>query len=232
MKVKRLHSTTRANAQTGAIVYRFPVALESGSGQQGEASAVYWSRAAVEPYPFDEEYLARLRARDRDTESHFVEYFHSLLRAKLRGDGYAESASGDIRQETLYRVLKAVYENRIQNAKSLRSFVYGVCERVEWEYDRGEWRNWHDDYEEFPEISDDRNPADGPARLAEMRKTVQWVLDKLPEKDRKILIAVFLEERDKDEICREFEVDRGYLRVLVHRALGTAKKYFSRGASS
>ena len=123
VKVKRLHSTTRAKAQTGAIVYRFPVALESGSGQQGEASAVYWSRAAVEPYPFDEEYLARLRARDRDTESHFVEYFHSLLRAKLRGDGYAESASGDIRQETLYRVLKAVYENRIQNAKSLRSFV-------------------------------------------------------------------------------------------------------------
>ncbi len=230
--MKRLHSTTRPAPPAGAIVYRFPFVTEPGNGQQRSASAVYWSRATVEPYLFDETYLSRLRARNRDTESHFVQYFSTLLRAKLRGDGYAESASGDIRQETLYRVLKAAYENRIQNAKSLRSFVYGVCERVEWEYDRGEWRNWHDDYEEFPDISDDRHPADGPAQLAEMRRTVHWVLDKLPEKDRKVLIAVFLEEREKDDICKEFNIDRGYLRVLVHRALAMARKFFSKGAGS
>jgi RNA polymerase sigma-70 factor (ECF subfamily) len=29
---------------------------------------------------------------------------------------------------------------------------------------------------------------------------------------------LFFEERDKDEICRELNVDRGYLRVLLHRA--------------
>ena len=33
-----------------------------------------------------------------------------------------------------------------------------------------------------------------------------------------MLKAVFLDERDRDEVCREFGVDRDYLRVLLHRA--------------
>ena len=33
-----------------------------------------------------------------------------------------------------------------------------------------------------------------------------------------LLKAVFLEERDRDEVCREFGVDREYLRVLLFRA--------------
>lgn len=230
--MKRLHSTTRKKGQATAVVYRFPVMMHQGTPQPASPGAVYWSGGAVDPYLFDEEYLSRLRAHDPGTEKHFVEYFHALLKAKLRGAGYSENASADLRQETLFRVLKAVYSNKIQTPKSLRSFVYGVCERVEWEYDRGEWRSWHDQHEEFPEIYDDRHPADGAAHLEEMRKSVHWVLEKLPEKDRKILIAVFLEEREKDEICSEFNIDRGYLRVLVHRALGTARKFFSKGASS
>jgi RNA polymerase sigma-70 factor (ECF subfamily) len=32
------------------------------------------------------------------------------------------------------------------------------------------------------------------------------------------LKEVFLEERNKDEVCDEFGVDRNYLRVLLHRA--------------
>ena len=27
-----------------------------------------------------------------------------------------------------------------------------------------------------------------------------------------------MEERDKDEVCKDFGVDRNYLRVLLHRA--------------
>jgi RNA polymerase sigma-70 factor (ECF subfamily) len=44
------------------------------------------------------------------------------------------------------------------------------------------------------------------------------VLEKLPERDRIILRAVFLEEREKDDICREIGVTRDYIRVLLHRA--------------
>jgi RNA polymerase sigma-70 factor (ECF subfamily) len=37
---------------------------------------------------------------------------------------------------------------------------------------------------------------------------------------------VFLEERDKDEVCRDFGVDRNYLRVLLHRAKQTFKYHY------
>jgi RNA polymerase sigma-70 factor (ECF subfamily) len=29
---------------------------------------------------------------------------------------------------------------------------------------------------------------------------------------------IFIEERDKDDVCRELGIDRDYLRVLLHRA--------------
>ncbi|MGE5322582.1 MAG: RNA polymerase sigma factor [Actinomycetota bacterium] len=186
----------------------------------------------MELYQFNEDYLSRLRARRAETEAHFVEYFNTLLKAKLRSDGYSEAPLSDIRQETLYRVLKAIYLDKIQNPQSLRSFVYGVCERVELEYDRGEWRHWQDGNDEFPNVSDERATADGPARQAEMQQTVRWVLDKLAEKDRKILIALFMDEKERDEICRELGITRDNLRVLLHRALTSARKLLTKGSAN
>jgi RNA polymerase sigma-70 factor (ECF subfamily) len=54
----------------------------------------------------------------------------------------------------------------------------------------------------------------------DMRELVRDVLDGLNERDRGLLRAVFLEDRDKDEVCKELGVDRDYLRVLLHRAKG------------
>lgn len=223
--------TRQAAQRTDTVVYPFPLVLGNSTRKSAQAGAVYWfATATVEPYQFDEDYLSRLRDRDAATEAHFVSYFNGLLKAKLRSDGYSESALNDIRQETHYRVLRKIYENKIENPRSLRSFVYGVCERVEWEYDRGEWRHWQDEREEFPEVSDERTPADGPAQQAEMRETVRWVLGKLPEKDRKILVALFLHDKDREEICRELEITRDNFRVVLHRALASARKSFGRGA--
>jgi RNA polymerase sigma-70 factor, ECF subfamily len=217
-----------------SVAHRFPCRHQTGNPQSGSAGAVYWSCAAtVELYPFDQQYLARLRDRDAATETHFVHYFSNLLKAKLRSDGYSEAAAlKDILQETLYRVLKSVYSDKIQSPSSLRSFVYGVCERVEWEYDRGESRFWQSDGDEFPDVPDDRSPAGGPARQAEVRQTVRWVLDKLAEKDRRILVALFMDEKEREEVCQEFGITRDNLRVLLHRALITARTLLAKGAAN
>jgi len=47
---------------------------------------------------------------------------------------------------------------------------------------------------------------------------VREILLDLSVRDRGLLKAVFLDERDRDEVCVEFGVDREYLRVLLHRA--------------
>ena len=55
-------------------------------------------------------------------------------------------------------------------------------------------------------------------RSGSLNEQVERVLAMLPEKDRDLLKQVFWQERGRDEICRDFGVDRNYLRVLVHRA--------------
>jgi RNA polymerase sigma-70 factor (ECF subfamily) len=44
------------------------------------------------------------------------------------------------------------------------------------------------------------------------------ILKDMPVRDRELIKAVFLDEEDRDEVCRKFGVDREYLRVLLFRA--------------
>jgi RNA polymerase sigma-70 factor, ECF subfamily len=48
----------------------------------------------------------------------------------------------------------------------------------------------------------------------------------LKEKDRRLLSRVSINEENREEVCREFQVDRGYLRVLLHRARQRLKSDF------
>jgi RNA polymerase sigma-70 factor (ECF subfamily) len=60
--------------------------------------------------------------------------------------------------------------------------------------------------------------TDGAVVNRERKEMVSQVLNQLAAKDRDILRSLYLEETNKDEVCERFEVDRDYLRVLVHRA--------------
>jgi RNA polymerase sigma-70 factor, ECF subfamily len=60
----------------------------------------------------------------------------------------------------------------------------------------------------------------------ETEKKVREILEQLSERGRRLLREVFLEERDKDEMCRDSGVGRDYLRVLLHRAKQTFKSLY------
>jgi RNA polymerase sigma-70 factor (ECF subfamily) len=66
----------------------------------------------------------------------------------------------------------------------------------------------------------------------ETEKKVREILEQLSERDRRLLREVFLEERDKDEICRNFGVDREYLRVLLHRAKQSFKSLYKKSTGN
>ena len=206
------------------MVCPFPdAAAPSGEDKTREQREVYLSnKRTVDLYNFDAAYLSRLRARHPETLAHFGRYFTRLLNIKLRAARVSGSAADDIRQETLLRVLKSVQEDKVKEPEKFGPFVFSVCNNVMKEF-RPKHITWNIGTEEF----DFPDPGAGPSeaiRADEIRKTVGWVLDQLSCRDRRILIAVFLDERDKDDICREFNVNREYLRVLVHRALNNARK--------
>jgi len=92
-----------------------------------------------------------------------------------------------------------------------------VCRNIALEFLRV-----HTRYDQMPEtVQDptDRSPgAEGRMISEERTSVVRRILGELPEKDRELLRRVLLEEEDKDLVCRELQIDRNYLRVLLHRA--------------
>ena len=167
---------------------------------------------------FDRSYMDRLRSGDSQTEVHFVSYFRELIRMKAFKRLGSNEAVEDVQQETFTRVLRIVQEDRVQQPERLGAFVNTVCNNVMREYCRSS-------YHEVPapdELADIvPDPTMGIADVIaqrQMQEEVRRILGGLAQKDRAVMKALFLEERDKDEVCREFGVTREYLRVLVHRA--------------
>jgi RNA polymerase sigma-70 factor (ECF subfamily) len=113
----------------------------------------------------------------------------------------------------------------LASAASLGAFVNSVCNNVLFECYRAGAKVQQ--LAENHEQADDRKPsAELGVMAAEQREKVRAALAGLPDKEREILRWLFFEDRDKDEICRELNVDRNYLRVLVHRAKAKFKDRF------
>jgi len=174
----------------------------------------------VELYSFDDKYLQRLREGDPTVEQHFCSYFGKMLHIKLRSRLRSLESVEDVRQETFLRVLRAIRAaGGIRSAERLGSYVNSVCNFVLLEHYRSGKREdpMEDGVADPPDHTIDLH---GSLVTEETRRQVRQVLNQLDPRDRNLLTAIFLEERDKDDVCEEFGVDRDYLRVLVYRAKG------------
>ena len=176
---------------------------------------------------FDESYVDRLRAGDFRTQEHFVAYFSELIQLKLRARLRTPQAIEDVRQETFARVLAALRSpGGIRQPERLGPFVNSICNNVLLEHYRASSRDTSLEDEPENDFPDPVIDVLGAVAARQMERKVREILDEMSERDRRILRAVFLEELDKDEICREFGVDRDYLRVLLHRAKQSFKSLY------
>jgi RNA polymerase sigma-70 factor (ECF subfamily) len=167
---------------------------------------------------FDENYLRSLTEGDAAIEKHFFGYFGDLLLIKIRSRVRSAQAVDDIRQETFLRVLRMVRkEGAVQHPERLGGLVLAVCNNVILEWFRSDKRH-RTTADEAPDVADQTIDLEGALVTAERKRGVAAVLAELPEKDRELLKMVFLEDRDKSQVCDRFGVDREYLRVLLHRA--------------
>jgi RNA polymerase sigma-70 factor, ECF subfamily len=167
---------------------------------------------------FDENYLRALHNRERESEDHLIAYFSKAIQMKLQMRLRSPALVQDARQETFLRVFAYFRSGKtLDNPSSLPGFVHAVCHNVALEFLRFHTR--HDQLaENAPEPLDPADDPEGQMVSAERKEIVRKLLGELTVKDRELLRRVLLEEEDKDTICREYGVGRGYLRVLLHRA--------------
>ena len=169
-------------------------------------------------YSFDDEYLLRLGAHDPATEAHFVAYFSERLRITLRARGIDAHTIEDVRQETFCRVWVAIQSGSVNNPQGFGAFVHAICKHVLSESRRIDYRNQHDQLD-GTDVVDHQLGLEELMQRKENSDLVRAILAELPERDQHLLQARFFEDRDNEEVCSDFGVDRDYLRVLFHRAI-------------
>lgn len=175
--------------------------------------------SSLQLHAFDAGYVESLCEGDRQTQEHFVGYFSALLKVKLRSRLQSRHAIEDVCQETFARVFAVLRkEGGLKDPERLGAFVNSVCNNVLFETYRSSSRVESLDSDDRPDP-----PATGPDALTivaarQIKEKVREILLDMAPRDRFLLKAVFLDQRDRDEVCREFGVDREYLRVLLHRA--------------
>jgi len=182
----------------------------------------------LELFAFDKSYVDRLRDGDPATEQHFVSYFGHILGIMLRARYITPERVDDVRQETFTRVISILRrDGGIRQPERFGAFVNSICKNVLRE-------NTRDLYRTQP-LQPDHLESPNPDKVLDLERAlisketkekVREILAEMKQRDRDLLRAIFLEEKDKNDICREFGVDREYLRVLLHRAKGRFRSTF------
>ncbi len=179
-------------------------------------------------FAFEAYYVEEVRSGDARVEGHFVSYLSELIRLKLRSRLSSSEAIEDVRQETFARVIGLLQaEGGVRQADRLGAFVNSICNNVLLEHYRSK-RKKESSLDDEPETVFIHQ---GPTALSMLEtedttKAVRRILNQMTERDRNLLEAVLLDERDKDIVCAEFGINREYLRVLVHRAKQSFKSLY------
>src|ERR1700722_6319303 len=150
------------------------------------------------------------------------------LRLKLRykvlyhvGHGCADV--DDLVQESLVRFFRAEQRQQIRNTEEFGAFLNGVCRNVILEYRRRIRRE--------PPIDPDMPIPDAGVRpdaeILEMRDAIDNGLKELAERDRAILRSLYLEGREKEDICRDWGMSDAQFRVVLFRAKERFRRAYS-----
>ncbi len=196
--------TTNCNRLRFDVLQRYTVARPTGGHGSGMV--------------FDLDYLTRLREKDPETERHFVTHFSTVIYFRLRNKLKSKEMIPDIRQETFYRVMRFIHSGKhFEHPEHLGAFVQTTCQNVTLEFLRGDARHPQQS-EPTPDLPDTQLDIEEGLVTEDRKKAILSVLSQLPKKDQKILRLLFLEETPREEVCRQFDVESDYLRVLLHRA--------------
>jgi len=211
-----------------------PASIDHGAHSSRPGAVLYlrppaWTGPRLQFQTFDADYIEALCAGDLRVQEHFVGYFTELIHLKVRSRLSSRQAQDDVRQETFVRVLTTLRrENGLRQPERLGAFVNTVCNNVLFEHYRSSSRQQSLDADDQPELPATGAGVDDLVAARQLKDKVGEILGGLSARDRALLQAIFLEERDREEVCREMDVDGEYLRVLLFRAKQSFKSEYLR----
>ena len=155
---------------------------------------------------------AHRAAAERDLCELLGPRVHLFALRRLRS--YADAA--DVTQETLSIVMDALRKNKLQDAARIAQFALGTGRHLVSRVIRGErMRRALQDV-----MADATSTAVSPPELWSLDfRTMLQCLEKLGERDRRVVGMTFHDDRTADEIATSIGLTTANVRVIRHRAL-------------
>lgn len=165
-----------------------------------------------------------IRDGDSGAESRLFERYSNGLRYLLLRRVHDDERAQDLLQDTFYIAISKLREIDLENPERLAGYLRGIAIRVALNAGRRRQREPYAMEAEAVAQIPDREPRqfDEVAREQTL-KAVHKLLRSMPVKrDREILTRFYVEDQDKDEICKALNLDS----LHFNRVLFRAKKRF------
>lgn len=164
--------------------------------------------------------VERIRAGDRAAESSLVERYGRGVVLVLRSRVGRGDLAEDLYQETFRLGLEKIRGGELRQPERLPAFLGGVARNLARDHLRRSRRRAEADEEEIVLTLPD--PSPGPLGLLmrhERAAVVRALLQELPtERDREVLIRVYLRGEERNAICRDLDLEPAHLSRVLFRA--------------
>jgi RNA polymerase sigma-70 factor (ECF subfamily) len=142
-----------------------------------------------------------------------------IVRMLRRHVGTAEAAE-NLFHEACRVAAERLSRSAIQDPSRLAGFVYGTARRIARAEQRKAAARRTDSVPELVDAaSDDRPAPDTNSNRVQLGELVRQLLQELAvERDRRLLVRLYLDEADKAEICRELALSEEHFNRVLFRA--------------
>lgn len=135
----------------------------------------------------------------------------------------------DLVQDTFFSALKAW--DRFEQKSSVKTWLFSILKRKiidHWRQQQSrktnpisqfttndeDENNWIEATTPYSEV----NQTEATIENSELRNALMTCIELLPEKQRGIFIDKFVDNKDSEEICNEYEITSSNFWVIIHRA--------------
>jgi RNA polymerase sigma-70 factor, ECF subfamily len=157
---------------------------------------------------------------ERAAETELIRRYSRGLRHVLRRRTSDELLAEDLMQDTFRIAIERLRKGPIDQPECLAGFLYSTARNLLIAHQRKEWRRGTTaDTEAIERVPDDsRSPFREVSRQQVSRLVRQLLSELQVPRDREILQRFYVQDQDKDEICRALELDGPHFNRVLHRA--------------
>lgn len=164
---------------------------------------------------------------DRDT-SKWVDDYSDMLFNYTANRVNDRDLARDLVQDTFFSALKAF--DRFEQKSTVKTWLFSILKRKiidHWRQQQSRktrpMSNYHNDetdtnWIEATTPNPESNDIEKNIENAELRSALMFCIDKLPQKYKGVFIDKFIDNKDSEEICNEYNITSSNFWVIIHRA--------------